>query len=67
MKRALLTLLCLLPSMAAAEQVGEVGVDWVGNDIEIEAVADPKVKGVTCHIAYFDRGMVRPPVEGQLV
>ena len=45
-----------LPSLA--EQVGEVGVDWVGNDIIIEAVNDPKVKGVTCHIAYFERGLI---------
>lgn len=43
---------------AQAERVGEVGVDWTGNDIVIEAVADPKVKGVTCHIAYFDRGVI---------
>lgn len=41
-----------------ADQVGEVGVDWLGNDILIEAVADPKVKGVTCHVAYFDRGLI---------
>ncbi|QPM89266.1 CreA family protein [Pseudooceanicola algae] len=47
-----------LASPLAAEQVGEVGVDWVGNDIIIEAVADPKVKGVTCHIAYFDRSFI---------
>ena len=45
-------------SPAAAEQVGEVGVDWVGNDIIIEAVQDPKVSGVTCHIAYFERGLI---------
>lgn len=41
---------------AAAEKVGEVGVDWVGNDIIIEALHDPEVEGVTCHIAYFERG-----------
>ena len=45
-------------SVAVAEQVGEVGVDWVGNDILIEALADPEVPGVTCHIAYFERGMI---------
>ncbi|EPX80439.1 Conserved uncharacterized protein CreA [Salipiger mucosus DSM 16094] len=44
--------------MARAEQVGEVGVDWTGNDIIIEAVADPDVAGVTCHVAYFERGLV---------
>jgi CreA protein len=43
---------------AFAQQVGEVGVDWLGNDIIIEAVPDPKVQGVTCHVSYFERGMV---------
>lgn len=42
---------------AQAEQVGEIGVDWVGNDIVVEAIADPDVAGVTCHIAYFERGL----------
>ena len=42
---------------AQAEEVGRVGVDWVGNDIIIEAIADPKVQGVTCHVAYFDRSI----------
>ena len=35
-----------------------MGVDWTGNDILIEAVPDPKVEGVTCHVAYFDRGLL---------
>ncbi len=43
---------------AAAEQVGEIGVDWAGNDIVIEAIADPGVTGVTCHLAYFKRGLI---------
>jgi len=43
---------------ARAEQVGEVDVDWVGNDIVIEAVSDPEISGVTCHVAYFERGLV---------
>ena len=38
--------LALLPVTAAHSQVvGEVGVDWIGNDIVIEAIADPKIKG----------------------
>jgi CreA protein len=49
--------LVALAAPSFAEQVGEVGVDWVGNDIIIEAIADPDVSGVTCHIAYFERGM----------
>jgi CreA protein len=47
-----------LAAPATAEEVGKVGVDWVGNDIVIEAIADPKVQGVTCHVAYFDRGLI---------
>ncbi len=54
----LIALLCLATLPAQAEEVGEVGVDWVGNDIIIEAIHDPKVEGVTCHIAYFERSMI---------
>ena len=43
-------LLALAASSACAEEVGRVGVDWVGNDVVIEAIADPKVEGVTCHV-----------------
>ena len=49
--------LALLPITAQAEEIGRVGVDWVGNDIIIEAIPDPKVQGVTCHISYFERSM----------
>lgn len=41
-----------------AETVGEVGVDWLGNDITIDAVTDPKVAGITCHVTYFDRSVI---------
>lgn len=41
-----------------ADQVGDIGVDWVGNDIVVDAVSDPQVKGVTCHVAYFDRSLL---------
>ena len=56
--RALAFTAVLLTTAAQAEQVGEVGVDWVGNDIIIEAVADPDVQGVTCHLAYFERSLI---------
>lgn len=49
--------LALASLPAQAEEIGRVGVDWVGNDIIIEAIADPKVQGVTCHVAYFDRSI----------
>lgn len=42
---------------ARAEEVGRIGVDWVGNDIVVEALADPDVAGVTCHVTYFDRSL----------
>jgi CreA protein len=41
-----------------AEEVGQVGVDWIGNDIIVEAITDPKIEGVTCHISYFDRSLI---------
>jgi len=47
----------LAAGTASADVVGKVGVDWVGNDIIVEAVQDPKVQGVTCHVAYFDRSL----------
>jgi len=43
---------------AVAEEVGKVGVDWTGNDIIVEAIKDPGVEGVTCHVSYFDRGVI---------
>ena len=48
----------MFAAAASAEVVGKVGVDWIGNDIIVEAVADPEVSGVTCHVAYFDRSVI---------
>ncbi|HWL55781.1 MAG TPA: CreA family protein [Paracoccus sp. (in: a-proteobacteria)] len=56
--RLALALLLLAAMPARAEIVGKVGVDWVGNDILVEAIADPEVEGVTCHLAYFERSML---------
>lgn len=56
--RKTFALMALLAAPAQAEQVGKVGVDWVGNDIVIEAFPDPEVQGVTCHLAYFDRSVI---------
>lgn len=50
--------LAALTFHASAEEVGQVGVDWLGNDIIVEAITDPKIQGVTCHISYFDRGVI---------
>jgi CreA protein len=38
--------------------VAKINVDWTGNDIAIEAVEDPEVKGVVCHVAYFNRSLI---------
>lgn len=51
-------LLALAALPAAAETVGKVGVDWIGNDIYIDAVSDPEISGVTCHVTYFDRSVI---------
>ena len=53
-----LAMLALISGPALADEVGRVGVDWTGNDIIVDAVADPQVQGVTCHLAYFDRSML---------
>ena len=50
--------LALSAPHSRAEQVGKVDVDWLGNDIVIEAFQDPEVDGVTCHISYFSRGVI---------
>ncbi|MFT4180971.1 MAG: CreA family protein [Rhizobium sp.] len=50
--------LALAPVTASAEVVGKVGVDWTGNDILVDAVPDPGVSGVTCHVTYFDRSVI---------
>ncbi|MEH6727411.1 MAG: CreA family protein [Hyphomicrobiales bacterium] len=55
---ATLALFLSIFNPAQAEEVGEIGVDWLGNDIIIEAVPDPDVEGVTCHVAYFERGLI---------
>jgi CreA protein len=39
-------------------QVGEFSNDLLGNEIMIEALPDPNIPGVVCHVAYFDRSML---------
>ena len=53
-----LVLLFAAVSQAAAEDVGRFTNDWTGNGIVIEAVADPKIQGVTCHISRFSRSVI---------
>ena len=58
MRPPLALALSLLATPLAAEEVGRVGVDWVGNDIIVEALEDPGVEGVTCHVSYFERSLL---------
>ena len=55
---AIATLPLVTMGLAQAEEIGRVGVDWIGNDIVIESIEDPEVQGVTCHVAYFDRSII---------
>lgn len=57
-----LSLLIPLALLAACgsgqhEEVGEFKNDLIGNEIKLEALKDPKVDGVTCHLSYFDRAV----------
>ncbi|MCX7560197.1 CreA family protein [Sulfitobacter sp. F26204] len=54
----MVALTVMWPFAPSAEQVGKVDVDWLGNDLIIEAFSDPKVTGVTCHVTYFERGLL---------
>jgi CreA protein len=60
MRLPLVSCLALLAviSQAAAEDVGRFRNDWTGNSIVVEAVADPKVQGVSCHISRFSRSLI---------
>ena len=52
------TVACMISAPVLAEVVGKVRTDWVGNDIVVEAIEDPKVQGVTCHLTYFERSLI---------
>ena len=48
----------VLSAIPAAAEVGSFTNDWTGNEIVVEAIEDPEVQGVTCHISHFERGMI---------
>ena len=43
---------------SAADEVGSFRNDWTGNRIVVEAIPDPKVQGITCHLSHFDRSII---------
>ena len=54
---ALIGLLSLSACGNGDREVGEFKKDWLGNEIKIDRLKDPKVQGITCHVTYFDRGV----------
>lgn len=61
MKNIALTVACLFAAACGGptgerEEVGEFKNDFAGNEIKVQALSDPKVAGVTCHLSHFDRG-----------
>lgn len=53
-----LAVVAAIAPAAADVVVGKIGTDWTGNDLIIEAVPDPKIGGIICHVAYFQRGLI---------
>lgn len=55
---ALACALALAACGGSDNEVGEFSNDLLGNEIKVEAIADPQIPGVICHIAYFERGFL---------
>jgi CreA protein len=62
MTRKLLPALALVIVLSACgspeNQVGGFSNDLFGNEIAIEALRDPEIPSVVCHLAYFDRSFL---------
>lgn len=54
----LILLVGVSAAVSWADDVGRFSNDWTGNGMVIEAVPDPKVGGVTCHLVRFDRSVI---------
>jgi CreA protein len=40
------------------DEVGSFSNDLLGNEISIEALHDPEIPNIVCHLAYFDRSVL---------
>ena len=66
MKRARISLFIGVCALAAVlvgcgksdQQVGGFSNDLLGNEITIEALRDPQIPSVVCHLAYFNRSFL---------
>ena len=54
---ALFALALPLAACGSDKEVGEFKNDWLGNEIKIKQLQDPRIEGVVCHLSYFDRGV----------
>jgi CreA protein len=52
-----LALTLIATQASRAEEIGGFTNDWTGNKIIVEAIPDPKVQGITCHVTRFDRSL----------
>ncbi|MBK1841072.1 CreA family protein [Azospirillum sp. YIM B02556] len=48
----------LRTAAAADDVIGRFSNDWTGNGLQVQAIEDPKVKGITCHLVDFDRSLI---------
>jgi CreA protein len=55
---ALFAVFLIIAPAKAADEVGSFRNDWTGNRIVVEAIPDPKVQGITCHLSHFDRSII---------
>jgi CreA protein len=51
-------LLALAACGPRENEVGGFSNDLLGNEIKIEALKDPAIPSVVCHMAYFERGVI---------
>jgi len=56
---AFLTLLsAFLPARAEDKTIAKLSTDIIGNAVEVDAIDDPKVQGVTCYWSHFNRSLI---------
>lgn len=58
MRAMIAALMLCAAGTARAEEVGSFENDWTGNEVVVEAIPDPKVAGITCHMSSFSRGFI---------
>lgn len=55
---AVAALFALAACGRGGDSVGEFSNDLLGNEVMIEALRDPEIPNVVCHLAYFDRSFL---------